>query len=190
MEFELCKIDWVAISAIATFVMVIVTFLALHQNKKQLKELEWQWQEEHKARLEFSIDIHKRVCFLKMENTGKSVADIKKIEIDEKFLNEIPPNLKQKLLKSLCTYPLCVMPCNPKYYALSNTIIPDFKKIKLIPIKITITYSNGLIQKKEFTINDYDYIGHALTIKSNTEKTLEKIENHLKKINEKMNQTS
>lgn len=45
MNICLTTIDWVAISAIATFVMALAAFLSLHQNRKQLKELKRQWEE-------------------------------------------------------------------------------------------------------------------------------------------------
>jgi len=183
MELDLCTIDWVAVSAIATTFMVFATFLTLYQNKKQLNELKRQWQEEHNARLEFSIDMDENVFFLKVQNTGKSVANIKKIEINKEFIDEI--NFKEGIL-ALCTRPLRIMPYNTNYYLLSSKDRPETKleKMKSTPIRITATYSNGLIQKEEFTINDYDYISPSIIIESNFEKTLKKIEEHLKKIKE------
>lgn len=44
---------WAAyISAIASFAMVIITWMTLSQNKAQLNEMKRQWEEEHRPRLE------------------------------------------------------------------------------------------------------------------------------------------
>jgi len=187
MEFDLCKMDWVAVSAIATFVMVIATFLALRQNKKQLKELKRQWQEEHKARLEFSIDTKYCTFFLKMQNVGKSDAYIKKIEINEEFLNEIPIDCRKKLLNYLCTNSLRIKPSKAKYYVLSEVQRDDLEEFKSIPIIITAIHNSGFIQKEEFTINDYDYIGRSLPVENGIEMELKGIKEYLKIIKEKMN---
>ena len=56
IDFKL-PIDWVAISAIATALMTIVTFFTLIQNRKQLNELKRQWHEANNAKLIFSIII-------------------------------------------------------------------------------------------------------------------------------------
>lgn len=72
-------IDWVAISAVATALMTLVTFFTLIQNRKQLNELKRQWHEANNAKLIFSIIITDNylIC-LEVKNIGNSIAkDIK-----------------------------------------------------------------------------------------------------------------
>ena len=44
---------WIGIiSALATSIMAIATFITIRQNKKQLKEMKRQWEEEHRPKIE------------------------------------------------------------------------------------------------------------------------------------------
>lgn len=45
------SIDWVAFGTIATFTMAIATFWSLYQNRKQLRELKRQWNEQNRAKV-------------------------------------------------------------------------------------------------------------------------------------------
>lgn len=64
MKIDLCEIDWTAISAIASFVMILVTWLTLRQNKKQVNELNRQWKEQNRPKLSYSvIPSQKWYCF-------------------------------------------------------------------------------------------------------------------------------
>ena len=194
MELNLCKIDWVAISAIVTFLMAIAAFWALYENRKQLNELKRQWQEEHKARLEFDIEIQRHMFCLKMQNIGKSVAEIKKIEINEEFLEKMPDNreylydrehLKTALrsnslrIASGATkyYPLCMAYIENVPYSLRN----EYPTLISTPIKITYTLADNSVHKYEFKINDYLYLGEALTIESDVAIALNKIESLFRK---------
>ena len=70
MYINLCTIDWAAVSAIASLLMVIATFITLRQNKGQLNQMKKQWSEERRARLEFSIVFINQYIMLKVENVG------------------------------------------------------------------------------------------------------------------------
>ena len=69
-----CNIDWTAVSAIATLVMALATFITIRQNKKQLKELQRQWNEANRARLTFSIVVINGLYLLKITNCGTATA--------------------------------------------------------------------------------------------------------------------
>lgn len=75
MLILLCKIDWVAVSAIVSMLMVVVTTVSLIQNRNQLKQLKKQWLEEHRGRIILSIVVKDNAFLLKVENVGNSIAE-------------------------------------------------------------------------------------------------------------------
>lgn len=52
ISLDLCTIDWTAVSAIVSFVMVFITGITLCHNKKQVNLMKEQWEAEHKPQLE------------------------------------------------------------------------------------------------------------------------------------------
>ena len=72
---NLCKIDWVAVSAIVSMLMVVVTTISLIQNRNQLQQLKKQWLEEHRGRIILSIVVKNNAFLLKVENVGNSIAE-------------------------------------------------------------------------------------------------------------------
>ncbi|MDR2908169.1 MAG: hypothetical protein LBU91_09315 [Bacteroidales bacterium] len=169
---------WVALSAGATVLMAIATFVTLRQNRKQLNELKKQWQEEHKANIQFSIEIVATIFFLKIENTGKSVAEIKRIQINSEFIDK----MTTPYLKNLYARPLRIMPGVSKIYFLCPAGDNDLLELKSTPIKITTIFYNEIVQYDEFTINDYAYMGTSAKIENNVERALKGIEKQLNKI--------
>ena len=183
-------VDWVAISALATFFMAVATFVTLYQNKKQLKELKRQWQYEHSAQLDFCIEIQSFIFCLKMQNIGKSAAKIKQIHINNDFLEVMPQKNRVHLETGLCSNPLIIAPNMMKYYLL---IIANIEEITLeerekyltllsTPLRITATYFDGSTQYFEFIINDFLYLGEALKIENDVALALKKIESQLRQI--------
>ena len=65
ISLDLCTIDWTAVSAIASALMVLVTLITLCQNRKQLKELQRQWDEERMPNLIISLGIAQKCLYLK-----------------------------------------------------------------------------------------------------------------------------
>ena len=172
---------WIILSAVGTLAMAAATFIALRQNKGQLDELKRQWHEEHKARIVFSVEIHDSFFCLKIENTGKSVANLEKIEINKDFLDkmfEVDGEFRKSRLENLCANPLRIAPGVSKCYQLCSI---HENELKSTPIKITFTY-DGVMHTEDFVINDYEYIRYSWIIESGTEKNLRKIEEQLRKI--------
>ena len=97
--FDLCPIDWSGIAAIVSFVMVIVTTISLCQNKKQLKEMKRQWDEEHRPVVVFKIKgIGYEMYNLVMENCGKTTAKNIRFHLSPDYLNLVKlPTLKAYL---------------------------------------------------------------------------------------------
>lgn len=96
------SIDWTAVSAIATLLMTIATFVTIVYNRKQINEIQRQWREENKARLIFSIISDNGLFLLKIENIGKEVAYDTRISINNSFLDKmLIQDFKDSLL-NLC----------------------------------------------------------------------------------------
>lgn len=97
--FDLCPIDWSGIAAIVSFVMVIVTTISLCQNKKQLKEMKRQWDEEHQPVIVFKIKgIGYEMYSLVMENCGKTTAKNIRFHLSPDYLDLVKlPTLKAYL---------------------------------------------------------------------------------------------
>lgn len=65
ITFELSKIDWTAIGAIITALMMVATFYTVYQNSKQLNELKRQWNESNRPRLYGRISNYQHAYFLR-----------------------------------------------------------------------------------------------------------------------------
>ncbi len=86
MTFELCKIDWTAIAAVASLIMVIATFLTLLQNRRQVRELKRQWSEQNKPIIIYDIQEFGSWFFLVIKNIGNSPAYDFQIKLSGDFL--------------------------------------------------------------------------------------------------------
>ena len=188
---SILPIDWVAISAIATALMTLVTFFTLIQNRKQLNELKRQWHEANNAKLIFSIIITDNylIC-LEVKNIGNSLAKDIKFSINDSFLGKlIHPRLKETFV-NLNSHSFFLKPNDKKQYILCHTkSYEDTSNYKLYdtdisieqsdmnydelitePIVIEGKYNNTEIINEEFkiknfitgSINDYDNITKGL----------------------------
>ena len=52
---DLSTIDWNALTAISTFILAVITFVTVRQNRSQLKEMKRQWEIEQSPDLDFSL---------------------------------------------------------------------------------------------------------------------------------------
>ena len=89
ISFDLCTIDWTAVSAIASALMVLVTLLTLYQNRKQLKELQRQWEEERNPNIIVSLGMAQNRLFLKISNIGMLPAYNVKLQVNQDFINHV-----------------------------------------------------------------------------------------------------
>lgn len=94
ITFNLGTIDWVAIGAVATLLMVIVTWCTLRQNRKQLNELKRQWEEENRPSIE--------VYFLKESEISK-MARIEILNIGKRPATNITFHIDEKLVSDYAT---------------------------------------------------------------------------------------
>lgn len=74
------------LSALASFAMVIITWITLRQNKEQLNELKRQWNEKNKPIIHLTIEYIEKAFFLKVENIGNETLTKVRIVLGEKAL--------------------------------------------------------------------------------------------------------
>lgn len=105
--------DWLSfwttyISAMASFAMVFITWRTLQQSKVQQEDLKMQWEDEQRARLNFTIDIAQEVYVLKIRNVGKSDAYKIKIKINEEFIDCITAKSIKEIYAKLQKTSFCI----------------------------------------------------------------------------------
>lgn len=115
------NIDWTAISAVATSVMAVATFITIQQNKKQLQEMRRQWNETNRARLTFAIIAYDGALLLKISNCGTATAYNIVVNFNANFLDNHFSSAITKTLKSLGCQPFCIEAGVSKYYHISPT---------------------------------------------------------------------
>lgn len=181
MKIELCAIDWVAVSAIASLTMVIATFITLWQNRSYLNEMKKQWSEERRANLEFSIVSFNKCIMLKIENIGISKAKDIKISFNKDFLELVYIKSYKKHLELTSSKKITLQGRKNHYSLISTTYSDKMRtftapglptqqfspeeirenndKLAKVPLKITGSYLGENSQKyevnEELYINDF-----------------------------------
>ena len=198
----LCKINWNAISAIATLFMVLATFITIQQNKRQLKELKRQWDEANRARLTFSIVVFNGLHLLKITNCGTATAYNIHIKFNEDFINNHFSNSIKIWLRKLESNPFCIEAGVSKHYYLApiygdglyrlqnesydgaqiNKWLDEHKTDK---IKIKGRYCDTYDINEEFSIDEYIngaiVVSDELTIAiDRLKKSVDDISKHMK----------
>ena len=114
-----CNIDWTAVSAIATLVMALATFITIRQNKKQLKELQRQWNEANRARLTFSIVVINGLYLLKITNYGTATAYNISIKLRGDLVDNHFSDSIKDWAQALESKPFCIEAGVSKHYDIS-----------------------------------------------------------------------
>lgn len=92
---DLSTIDWNALTAISTFLLAVITFVTVRQNRSQLKEIKRQWEIEQSPDLDIGlISLPYRMpdesLAIEIRNFGKGIADNIKLSLDKDFVNNFP----------------------------------------------------------------------------------------------------
>ncbi len=175
--------DWIAfwatyLSAIASFTMVVITWITLKQNKEQLNELKRQWKEDNRARICISIvPIGDIFCF-KIQNIGKRIAYNVNIKFSDNLLKSLPEGY-ELFLNRIENKGFIVTPYRIKYIPLFRnyinektqiTIGADYQEItgkevndwlkRNLDLRFTIigTYKDGMSNydiNEKFSIDDF-----------------------------------
>lgn len=189
MKIDLCTLDWVAVSAIATAVMVIITGITLWQSRNQLKELKRQWREQNRAHLIFSVEVVHCFYCLKIHNTGTQTARNIEFDINTDFLDKVFIDSFRKTLSELGHRNLIIPGNESRLFIITyqqpqrkGSLEVDGKQYKncemidkirtIMDVKINISgkYNDGVIDET-FTINQY--IKGSLTKKDEVAAQLE-----------------
>ena len=167
------SIDWTAISAIATLLMTIATFVTIIYNRKQIKEIQRQWYEEHKARLLFSIVVYNGLFLLKVENAGTRPAYNIHLKINDSFLDKMLVKSSRARMINMFSKNLYMQPGRTIYCSISPTYGTDSLRtndglsysreqinnnldiLTKEPITLTGTYNNQEVINEEFTMDDF-----------------------------------
>lgn len=102
------------ISAIASFAMVFITWMTLRQ-------MQLQWNEEHRARLIFSIDAMQGIYVLKIRNVGKSDAYKVSIKFNDDFIKCILADSIRETYEKLQTRSFSLESEKTRYLYISST---------------------------------------------------------------------
>lgn len=94
VTFTLSNIDWTAIGAIVTALMMGATFYTVFQNSKQLQELKRQWDEQNRPRLYGRISNYQKTFYLEIYNAGNQDANCVDVRINSDFYDNIPQEFK------------------------------------------------------------------------------------------------
>lgn len=112
---------WAAyISAIASFAMVIITWMTLSQNKAQLNEMKRQWEEEHRPRLEiyFAKTPSANSYGIEIVNIGKSSATDIVFSLNKELLDHIHNANAREALQKIGNTQLSILPNDTQYISL------------------------------------------------------------------------
>lgn len=157
MSFYLYTIDWVAIGAIASFVMVIVTFVTLRQNKKQIDELKRQWDEQNRPDITFKIIQSDYFICLQILNVGNAKAYDIFFEFNKEFIDllKVEGTSLSMTDSAIETFPLDLVKGQAKSYPLFIRIegMPD--SILKTMINIRGGYNGKYEISQKFKIEDF-----------------------------------
>lgn len=112
MNLDIYTIDWIAISAFASFAMVVITWFSLRLMKRQ-------WNEEKRPRLNFSIAISQVWYVLKISNIGKQNAYNIDIDFNQEFIDILSP-VRKSSFERLETKSFAIEAGCSKYYLISS----------------------------------------------------------------------
>ena len=167
IKLNLTTVDWTAVAAVMSFLMIVVTLISLCQSKQQLKELKRQWEEANRPRLMFGVVQWHGLFLLKITNVGNVVATDIKLKFEEEYLNSLFEGCAETL-RGL-ERPFCIEAKGTKYYligaskggqlAVENRIISENEVNKWVDehisdwIKITGSYGGKYFVTECFSID-------------------------------------
>lgn len=173
MEFDLTTIDWTAISTLVTFMMMIATLITVLQNKKQVKQIKEQWEEENKPKIYPRVTIFNQAYFLEFYNAGKEDAFDIDISINEDFINNLSEKPKE-LIRNWIHHPFFIKGGHSVYAFMGwcKEIDKEWTG-RSITLEIDGIY-NGQYQIS-FTKPISQFIIHTMMVRTPSEFALEKI---------------
>lgn len=171
---------WNILSTVANLLMALFALIAIWQNRKQLKELKKQYNEDSRARLQFEIVANRGPFLLKITNVGKETAYDVKLNIESELINNHFSSYIKQFYSNINEISSTIVAGRSLYYYLSPikgsnsaTIHKEEFDFSLIdkwldqyigcPIIIKGTYSKQYAIDEEMTINGF-MAGGSITV--------------------------
>ncbi len=159
MKTDLCTLDWVAISAIATGLMAIATFVSL-------KELKRQWREQNKPRLMplFVIyDRNSREGYLRIKNISGTAAFNVSVEISMNIETGSNSSYIQynELVEELKKITFSLEPLGVKDFKFLEGGFPESKYEGHLDIQIR--YNNTYCEEFMLHLSEFSALGDSIT---------------------------
>lgn len=162
------------LSAAATLIMVIFTWLTLKQNSQQLEELKRQWSEDHRARLSFSIVSKQGLFMLKIANVGRETAYNIRLTFSDEYIESLLADSTKEIYRKLNGKSFSIEPSTNKYFYLSpiygdssvtfhrtneefsaEEINRWLNMFRYIPIRINGSYCDNYHVSETLKLDDY-----------------------------------
>lgn len=148
---------WIWLLSNSNACMVLLTGIAIIVSIVFQIRLDYQRNEDLRARIEASLmsdDLHTYLC---ISNIGKRNAWNVHIKINDEFIKELPNCFENKIhLKSLCSDPINIAPDEKLYYLLySGNMGKRMCEDKKVILNIQGKYCNRYSFKQRISINEY-----------------------------------
>ncbi len=161
ITFSLSNIDWTAVGAIITALMMVATFITVYQNKQQVNELKRQWDLEHTPYLSCQLIAKSDHFLLRILNSSNTTANNVNIKIDSKLRNpkntdvELIPYKLDELKKFLKTQEFVIPPYESVYFTIWIT---PYKEIENLPSgHISVTLKDSLTDFGTFYLSPQNF---------------------------------
>lgn len=103
----------------ATYLAAIASFLMIYFTWKTLKEMQRQWNETNRARLNFAIVAYNGLFLLKVTNCGTATAYNITIEFNKDFIDNHFSNRIKETIRELGEKPFCIEAGTSRHYHIS-----------------------------------------------------------------------
>lgn len=101
------------LSSIASFAMVLITWWTLRQTQQQ-------WENEQRAKLNFTLDIAQKIYVLKIRNVGREDAYKIEVKFNKEFLDCITAKSIKEIYTNLQKTPFCIESGQTRYIYISS----------------------------------------------------------------------
>ncbi len=148
---------WIWLLSNSNACMVLLTGITIIISIIFQIRIEYQRNEDIRARIDASVMSDDRHTYLCISNIGKRNAWNVLIKINDEFMKELPNCFENKIhLKSLCSAPLNIAPGEKLYYLLySGAMGKSMCEDKTVILNIKGKYCNRYRFKQKITINEY-----------------------------------
>jgi len=200
------EINWTAFAGFTSFLMVIITGIALWQNHRQLKEIRRQWNANNRPHISANFTSYKKHIFLQIQNYGTVSAKDVEITLDQDYINNLLSKDITNRFNDLTQCKFAILPNQSKYFFVCGKITTNpinvsgmniisawennewFNKYKDTPLAITIKYSSIYEYKDSLQISQY-LLDSAYIVNDELTDAVLEVSKELSKISQKETST-